>query len=132
MGINYKNIARNISDYIVRCTFFELPKLDFIVGRISEDEFRELLNSSFLFQKYGTEEIISELRDIEGNPEKMKIVCTSILRLVISFEQMLESCPDLLKVIDDINVEGTSEKVKKHLRYMKEMINPDEYGLKKI
>ena|SRR5277367_2844988 len=122
MDIDYKNIVGNIANYIVQYTFIELPKFNFILGIISEDEFRKQTSLCSSFKAHHIEKVIIDLRDMKRDPEKIKSAYSSTLRFSLIFSDMLRHFPDLLKVMDDMGVEGVSMRVKECLGYMSEPI----------
>jgi|SRR5277367_4254482 len=128
MDMDYKKSIGNIADYIAQCTFVEFPRLNLIAGIISEDEYRNFVTSLFLLPEDLTEEVIINIREMKGSPERIKMAYAVILRSVITFEEMLELSPNLSKIMDEINGKGISDNVKKYLRYMKETIAPAKYG----
>src|SRR5277367_621683 len=127
MDIDHKKSIGIIANYIIKYTLLELPKIDFLLGRISECRFREVMSSSPFFEEHNHEQVIIIFRNIKRDPVKTKSMCMSMLRLILSFEEMLENCPDLSKVMDDVNSKGVSTHIKENLRYMKQTIAPDQY-----
>src|SRR5277367_101977 len=122
MDIDYKKSIGIIADYIIDHTTLELFKFNFILGKILEDGFRKRLRLSSLIEERYIEEIITTLRNIKMSPEKTKTAYAQTLTLVVAVDGILQSCPDLSKVMDDVNGKGVSKNVKKDLRYMKQTI----------
>src|SRR5277367_2217016 len=116
MNIDYKKSVGIIANYIIEHTLLEFPKFNLLAGSISEDEFRKQMSLSPLMKTHHIEEIIITTRGIKSNSEEAKTSYSMTLRFVVTFDHMLESCPDLLKVMDDINGKGVSTHIKKCLK----------------